>query len=291
MIWTIKNEFLEVQVNDYGAELWSIKGLKTNTEYLWQGEKPYWGDRATVIFPICGRLYQGKYTYKGKTYDMIIHGFAKKMNYEVEEHTDTKIRLSFASNDFTRAQYPFEFIFKMEYTLEGNTITQRYIVENTDDKEMIFSVGGHPGFKFPFNKGEEYDDYYLEFATDEPKEQVVFSNHLFSGEHIPYQMKDGNKIQLSHKFFEKGLFTKGGSKEVTLKTKANNQSVTLKFDEFEWLGLWKDNFTTAEFACIEPWKSLPSVDGKEEDFETKANMEHLEPNGKFTAKFTISINE
>ena len=97
MIWTIKNEFLEVQVNDYGAELWSIKGLKTNTEYLWQGEKPYWGDRATVIFPICGRLYQGKYTYKGKTYEMIIHGFAKKMNYEVEEHTDTKIRLSFAS--------------------------------------------------------------------------------------------------------------------------------------------------------------------------------------------------
>lgn len=291
MIYTIKNDFLEVKVNDFGAELWSIKGLKTNTEYLWQGEKPYWEDRATVIFPICGRLFEGKYTYKGKTYEMGIHGFAKKMEYKVEEHTDSKILLSFCSNEFTRAQYPFEFIFKMEYSLKDNVITQKFIVENTDTKEIIFAVGGHPGFNAPFNKGEKYEDYYLEFATDEEKENMCFTNHFFNGEYLPYKMQDGKIIPLTHKLFDSGLSLRKGAREVSLKSKVNNQSVTVKYQDFERIGFWKDNFTTAPFICIEPWMSMPSRNGIVDDFETKLEMTHLPVGETYKASFTIQINE
>ena len=63
MIQTIENEFLIVQINDTGAELVSLKSKKTGIEYLWQGDAKYWKGRSPVLFPICGRLYKGKYTF------------------------------------------------------------------------------------------------------------------------------------------------------------------------------------------------------------------------------------
>ena len=76
MIYTIENDSIRVQISDVGAELQSIVGKKDNTEYLWQGDAQYWSGRAYNLFPICGRLTDGKYTYQGKTYEMNLHGFA-----------------------------------------------------------------------------------------------------------------------------------------------------------------------------------------------------------------------
>ena len=42
----IENDFLTVDVNENGAELWSIKSKKTGIEYLWQGNAEYWKGRA-----------------------------------------------------------------------------------------------------------------------------------------------------------------------------------------------------------------------------------------------------
>ena len=78
MIYTIENDSIRVQISDVGAELQSIVGKKDNTEYLWQGDAQYWSGRAYNLFPICGRLTDGKYTYQGKTYEMNLHGFARK---------------------------------------------------------------------------------------------------------------------------------------------------------------------------------------------------------------------
>ena len=77
MNYIIENEALRVEIADRGAEIMSIVGKKTGFEYLWQGDATYWASRATVLFPICGRLTDGKYTYKGKEYEMVLHGFAK----------------------------------------------------------------------------------------------------------------------------------------------------------------------------------------------------------------------
>ena len=78
----IENEFLTVDVNENGAELWSIKSKKTGIEYLWQGNAEYWKGRAPILFPICGRLFEGKYFYDGKEYAMPIHGIAKLFCFE-----------------------------------------------------------------------------------------------------------------------------------------------------------------------------------------------------------------
>ena len=87
MIYTIENDVLRVDIENIGAELMSIYSKKTGTEYLWQGDKKYWGSRAPLLFPICGRLYKNEYTYKDKKYEMMLHGFARKMAFTVESHS------------------------------------------------------------------------------------------------------------------------------------------------------------------------------------------------------------
>ena len=63
MIYFIENDYLFVKVSSRGAELTSIKNKDNGVEYLWQGDEKYWAGQAPVMFPICGRLYEGKYTY------------------------------------------------------------------------------------------------------------------------------------------------------------------------------------------------------------------------------------
>ncbi len=293
MNYVLYNDLLKVSICDLGAEIQSIKGVKSGTEYLWQGSDVYWKNRATVLFPICGRLHKGKYTYKGKEYEMVLHGFAKKSMFSIIEHNPNKLVLELKANDVTRVQYPFEFTLRLIYTLEGDRLTQTFYVKNDDDKDLIFTVGGHPGFNVPWKEGESYEDYYLEFANDKPQYNIYFDDEgLFNGRKELFPMKDGKIIPLSHDLFDNdALFLQDGAKEVALKSKKNGASITVKFDDMTRVGLWKDNKTTAPFICIEPWCGIPASSGITDDLETKKEMTHLSPNKEFTASFSMTITE
>ena len=105
MNYTISNDKLRVQISDLGAELQSVVNLADGCEYIWQGDAKYWGDRAPTLFPICGRFFGGKYTYRGKTYEMGSHGFAAKQVFVVSAKKEDSITFALTDNDATRAQY------------------------------------------------------------------------------------------------------------------------------------------------------------------------------------------
>ena len=50
MLYTIGNGRLTVAASSLGAQLWSVCS-GDGTEYLWQGDPAYWGDRALTHFP------------------------------------------------------------------------------------------------------------------------------------------------------------------------------------------------------------------------------------------------
>jgi len=50
MLYTIKNGAMTVTVDSLGAQLMSITAAD-GTEYLWNGDKTYWGGRAPVLCP------------------------------------------------------------------------------------------------------------------------------------------------------------------------------------------------------------------------------------------------
>ena len=110
MVYTIQNDFLSVSVSSLGAELLSIKS-NDNHEYLWQGDAKYWSGRAPIMFPICGRLFNGEYTYLGKTYTMPNHGFARKSEFSLKSASKDFVTLELVPNDEIKAQYPFSFVF------------------------------------------------------------------------------------------------------------------------------------------------------------------------------------
>ena len=83
MLLTLDNGLLSLTVDTLGAQMMSLK--KEGTEYLWQGDPQYWGDRAPILFPFIARLTNNSYTYKGKLYPMTIHGFANASEFSVAE--------------------------------------------------------------------------------------------------------------------------------------------------------------------------------------------------------------
>lgn len=104
---TIQNELLSVAISDRGAELTGIRGSDTGIEYLWNADPAFWGKHAPVLFPIVGALKDNCYLYKGKSYSMLRHGFARDKVFAVKEHTATEACFELTDDEETFASYPF----------------------------------------------------------------------------------------------------------------------------------------------------------------------------------------
>ena len=77
--YTIKNDYLTLELSEKGGEPSSIKSAD-GYEYLWNRDEKYWKSSAPVLFPTVGRLRGGEWTDSGKTYKMGAHGFARHQN-------------------------------------------------------------------------------------------------------------------------------------------------------------------------------------------------------------------
>ena len=288
----LENEQLRVVIDDHGAELNSIIEKTTNTEYLWQGDERYWTGQAILLFPICGRLVEGRYTYKGESYDMSIHGFIRNVDLTVENKTATAITLTYTDNEFTRAQYPFAFRYSLTYTLVGNKLTHSFVVENTGDEVLPFGIGGHPGFNVPLAEGETFEDYSLCFdAPCAPKAFVLDGNTCsFTGEFKELSLIEGQWLPLTHSLFdEDAIFVKDMAPAVTLCSKVSNRSIRLDYPEYPYVGFWHCPKTEAPFVCIEPWVMGPSQLDTIEDIMEKADLIHLLPGQGYRNTYTITV--
>ena len=287
---TITNPYLTVQIEEKGAQLYSVQD-KAGHEYLWQGDPNYWTGRAPNLFPYIARLTEGKYTLNGKTYDMGIHGFAKNIVFDTEQVSESKIVFSTQDTDETRAQYPYAFAFSVIYALEEDQLSVTYDVKNKDDERMYFGVGAHPGFCVPMESGLDFTDYYLEFHEIAPAKRVGFSEDCFlNGNDTPFIMEDGLKLPLHHDMFDDdAIVLVDMAKAVTLKSDKGNRSVRVEYPDMEYLGFWHKPKTDAPYVCIEPWSSLPSRKNVIEDFATQPSLLSLEAGAEYQNQIVIII--
>ena len=66
MRYTLENENLKVEIDSFGAEIKSVKRKSDNFEYMWCGDKKYWGRTSPVLFPFVGAPKNKEYRYDGK---------------------------------------------------------------------------------------------------------------------------------------------------------------------------------------------------------------------------------
>lgn len=292
MLYTIENEKIKVTVSDMGAEMTSLILKETGVEYLWQADPAYWTGHAYNLFPICGRLWEGKYTYQGKTYEMNLHGFARKTLYEMVAQTENSLTFRLTDSDVTYAQYPFRFELLLTYTLDGASVITTFHVENKDEKELIYAIGGHPGFNVPLADGETFMDYTITFSEKcEPKQLCMSDTCYYLGENKPFEkICCGKSFDLAHSLFDNdAIFLTDVASEVTLESSISKRFVKVTYPGMKYVGFWHKPQSEAPYVCIEPWTSVPADDGKVDDLETKRDMFHLTSGGVNEQSFTITI--
>ena len=156
-----------------GAMLNSLN--KNNTEYLWQGDAKYWAGQAPVCFPITGVLPNGEMEAFGKRCTMKRHGVARINPFEVLEQHKNSVTFVQRSDENTKRDFPFDYELKIKYTINGDTVTNEYIVTNTGEDKLPFVIGGHPAFNCPLTKNEKRQDYLLNLLlSDDPKQYAEF---------------------------------------------------------------------------------------------------------------------
>ncbi|MGI4021019.1 MAG: aldose 1-epimerase family protein [Janthinobacterium lividum] len=287
---SIANEFLTVSFRTKGAEMISIFNNQTQTEHLWQADPTVWTWYAPNLFPIVGGLVNNELQVDGQSYHVTRHGFTRESEFKLIEITETHAKFSLPFSEATLAVYPFRFEFQVLYDLSEQDLRVTYKVINVDDQTIYFSVGAHPAFHVPFKADENYEDYYLEFETSEPLlTHLLSANGLMSGETEMVPMED-RKLWLTKHLFDRDalVFKSITSKNVTIRSKNHDQSLSISFEDFNDLGIWAK--PGAPFVCIEPWLGYSDTEGKVTDIQQKEAIEKVEHGHVFEAKFTISLS-
>lgn len=275
---------LEIKAKSEGAELTSIK--KDGKEKLHDG-KEYWKRHAPILFPIVGKLKDGKTIIEDKTFEMGQHGFARDMEFEVikDENEIKEFRLN--SNEETLKKYPYKFTLKVKYQVKENTLTVSYEVDNKDDKNIFFGIGAHPAFKCNYTS----EKYYLEFEKEETEIGILeLENGLIAKARLKEEVINNNKIYLKKDTFEKDaiIMQNMQSSKIYLKEKEKD-NIILEFDftGFPYLGIWAPK--GAPFVCIEPWYNTADYKESTGIFEEKKKIIGLNPKEKFKCKYKVKF--
>ena len=284
---TISNEILSVTAENAGGQLISVK--REGTEYLWQRDPAFWADSSPNIFPYIARLTEGKYTYRGETYEMKIHGFVKYMDLELTEKTDTSMTFTLQDNAKTYEQFPWHFVYHITYSLQGDLLQVKVTVENKDEKTMYFGVGGHPGFCVPLEEGLRYEDYYIALPEADRPVRIGFDAACFrNGADEPYALAEGRRIPLAHSLFANdAIVLKGAGHTAVLGSDRGTKKLVVTFDH-PYVGIWSRT-SEAPYVCIEPWNGLPSRSNTIEDFETQEELVRLESGAAHTSTWCAQV--
>ncbi len=260
----IENDHLVVRINEKGAELQSLK--LNALEYLWQADPNYWGKHAPVLFPIIGELKDGKYIFDNKEYHLPRHGFARDKIFEATQTSSSSAIFTLRNNADTLAVYPFQFIFQVQYEIKEHTLYCNYIVQNINDGDIYFSVGGHPAFRVPLNEKLKYEDYTLAFNKDASLKRFLLDNGL-TNDKTGIVGLDDKKLHLkSSLFYDDAIVLKHiRSDQIKLYSDKDPHGLAFRFEGFPYFGIWaaKD----APFVCLEPWSGI--ADNIHHDYQLK----------------------
>lgn len=269
----------EIKTVAKGAELVSLK--YNGVEKLHDGQS-FWSRHAPVLFPIVGKLKDGKTLIKGQTFEMGQHGFARDMDFEEIGENSYVLR----SNEETKKKFPFDFELYISYENYDKKVVTKYRVVNKSNEDMVFGLGGHPAFACEYGSGK----YRLEFEDIEDEVEI-------------YQLEDGlvktnpertskfireNRIFLENDIFDNDAIIMKNlkSRKVYLKTETK-PLFAFEFKNFPYLAIWSKK--DAPFVCIEPWFNTADKVDSNGIFEEKEDLIELKPEQSFESEYSIEF--
>lgn len=251
--FSLENDKIRIEIDSHGAELKSLVKKETGAEYMWCADPEYWGRTSPVLFPFVGNVSGKQYRTKGKIYDMGQHGFARDMEFTLESQTDNEIWFVLRSNEETLAKYPYEFVLKLGYRLDGAKVEVLWHVENPSEEELPFAIGGHPAFYCPVTSGVKQSDCYIQFDVAGPLKSSTIDGYLVGDRVDTYELEDG-MLRIDEHLFDNDalIIEKQNIKKVSLCDPKKQVFLTIELDA-PLFGIWRPADPGAPFVCIEPW--------------------------------------
>lgn len=278
------------RINLFGAELTSLQYKKC--EYIWQANPAVWGRHAPILFPIVGKLRNNRYIFKGKTYVMGQHGFARDRVFSIVEQSDSAVKMLLRSDELSKAVYPFDFELTVLYSMQPFGIRVTYEVLNSQPIDPIyFSIGAHPGFVIPLEVGDSLADYEVNFYDSALQGLDLYPliDGYVSKEKIFLPIKEG-VLGLRGELFEKDalIMDVHPAAKISIRSKKSGKGIGMTYAYFRWLGIWTKD-AGAGFICIEPWNGIADTTDHDQQLETKWGIIKLDAGENYKVSYDCMI--
>jgi len=216
--------------------------------------------------------------------------FARDTEFTLVKQAENRLVYALTESEDTLKQYPFKFNLAVSYRLDGNKIHVIWHVENTDNKEIHFQIGGHPAFNVPDLTAGAPLIGTLRFDNKGAIERIYGNvGGCIMPERFPLNAQDGLWEFTEESFKDDAvIIDRGQVHEIALLNKDMKPVVTLNF-KAPAVGLWSPFGKNAPFVCIEPWYGIHDYAEYKGEFKDKYLMNHLLPGASFMAEYTITV--
>ena len=287
----LENNALRISVSDHGAELCSVMDRQSGTERIWTADPAVWNRHSPILFPFVGKVNGGRYRIQDQEYSMKTqHGFARDMDFICEEMTDSSVTHSLTYTEDTLKIYPYAFGLQVRHSLDPDNeriLHIDWVVENRGDKEMLFSIGGHPGFLMPPDVRKE--DCFIVFPG---REELVYFQVNKEGFAIPdkeYHMTlaDGCAAYQEN-IPDTWIFSGQEIRSVGIAGPDHRRFITMDCEGFPMLAVWAN--PQGSFICLEPWFGRTDDAGFTGTLEEKTGMERLSPGASESIRYSVEFH-
>lgn len=292
MKYRIENNILTVTLSDKGAELLSVIGKYSQHEYIWQGSDQNWSRHAPILFPIVGKLKEDSYSYQGQKYQMPQHGFARDAQFKVTYQDKESITFSLKDTAATRKIYPFHFELRVNYTLLNDLLEINFSVLNLDNQEMLFAIGGHPGFNVPVSQDISKEDFYFKFQPSNARIRIPYQGKFLNWDQR-YLASTNSLLGLRDSLFANDALIyqmRGHDNKLSIRTDSGDFHINVWSRNAPYMGIWSPYPKVADFVCVEfLWGIADTLDA-DGNLADKRGMNRLAANSRFNTGYSISFH-
>ena len=233
----------KIIVDSFGAKVLAF--YQNDENRLYYDAKDISHSGIPLCFPSFGPLKNNELRVDSGNYVMKQHGFARDMEFSLFEKTDNSIMFELISNEETMLKFPFEFSFKVKYTVSENELLIAFTWQNKSDIESPLSPGVHPYFRVYEREGVILQTNSLSYnLSDDFSEvkNVLGSEFLDAATQTSFIIKGAPDINLINH-----------NSENTNVLLGDNKSVVLKYSsmDFDRLTVWRKN-AKEDYICVEP---------------------------------------
>lgn len=289
----INNGPMSARISSLGAELVSLR--RDNTEYLWQGDPAFWHGQSPLLFPVCGSCWNGTYRIGDREFQIPKHGFAKSMEFDVVNRTDSTVTLALHSDNDTLAVFPFPFFLFVTYRLADSSIEVEWMVQNQGDDTMYFAIGAHPAFFLPAYDPTERIHGYFKFDTDKPITYLIPTEKgcVDADRPLPLPLDDEATLPITSRTFDIDTYVIEAAdiRSCTLLTPDRKPYLSVEFN-MPVLSLWAPTLSHPDcpFVAIEPWAGSCDSVGFDGQLPERRHINALDPGQFFRNSHTLRLH-